>query len=373
MGVYSYFYSLQYIYRQKFINWLNKGIYNEVDLKTVSNPHNILVICTGLLGDSVMSSPVFPQLRKIYPNSKIIFLGKKTNCELFYSCPFIDEFKITPVIPFTLFHRAEEKKLLEWLKSKKIDLAIVLLGAQFGKILKDAKIPIRVCTSIKGANLPNLYTHLYQSRTPKTWGPNEQLNSLRCLGHNVPFHTPKLWINEITINQVKKNLLSNGIQFKEKFVILHPFGSTKRQWWDLDNVSALVEDIYTKFKMKTLLIGGLETKGLISSNDYLLDFTGTLSINELISVIHLSEILITTDSGPFHIAGALNKNIIGLFRSVRPEFKNLYTKSKIILGHDSSCLNKCKWDKCYNTKCQQMKNIDPKQVTANTYSLLNLS
>ena len=370
MNLYSSVYSFQYILRQKIINRYYRNSPKEFDQNLLKNPKIILVICTGLLGDSVMSSPVFFHLRQIYPKAKIIFLGKKNNCELFFDCPYIDEYKITPIIPFTLIYKLKERILLEWVKSKNIDIAVVLLGAQFGKILKDAKIPIRVCTNIKGAYLPNLYTHLYESATPKDWGPNEQLNSLRCLGHIVPFSLPKLWTNDLTNKLIKSVLVKNNIQEEEKFIILHPFGSSKRQWWDTNNIKILSKELYNKFKIKTILIGGIETMNLIAPDKYLLDLTGKVSIGELISLIYLAEILITTDSGPFHIAGALNKNIIGLFRSSRPEFAKLYPKTKIILGYNEFCLKKCNWDTCINEKCYQMHEITPCQVISSISSFL---
>jgi ADP-heptose:LPS heptosyltransferase len=370
MKIYSSIYRFQYVWRQKFINWIYKNSSHEINLSLIAKPENILIICTGLLGDSVMSSPVLPKLREIYPNSKIIFLGKKNNCELFYDCPYIDEFKITTVIPFTILHKSKENMLLKWIRSKKIDLAIVLVGAQFGKILKNANIPIRVCTDLKGANLPNLYTHLYESSTPKTWGPNEQLNALRCLGHQVPFTLPKIWVNEIISFNVKDILFSRGLQINEAFVVIHPFGSTKRQWWDLNNIKILATEIYTKFKMKTILIGGKETENLVPTNKYIIDLSGMLSIGELISIINLAKVIVTTDSGPFHIAGALNKFIVGLFRSSRPEFKELYPKSNIILGYNVECLNKCKWDKCINEKCNQLQEIKPSHVVLSINTLL---
>ena len=64
--------------------------------------------------------------------------------------------------------------------------------------------------------------------------------------------------------------------------------------------------------------------------------------------------VVTTDSGPFHIAGALGRPLVGLFRARRPEHAGRYARSRVLLGRDERCAKECEWDRCRAEPCRQM-------------------
>ena len=111
--------------------------------------------------------------------------------------------------------------------------------------------------------------------------------------------------------------------------------------------------------MRTVLIGGPETVPAAArvSNGGIIDTTGKLTIRELIAVISRAEMVVTTDSGPFHIAGALRRPTVGLFRARRPEHRNAYQSAQVVLGEDESCNSTCEWDRCASNPCRQMRSI----------------
>ncbi|MBK5272436.1 MAG: hypothetical protein JJE22_15635, partial [Bacteroidia bacterium] len=148
------------------------------------------------------------------------------------------------------------------------------------------------------------------------------------------------------------------------------FGSSKRQWWNLDLVSFLVQELYMRYNLQTVLIGGKETVGIVPFIENMIDTTGKLTLPELKALITNSSIIITTDSGPFHISGALRKKIVGLFRAKRPELANIYPDTRVIFGKDELCQVKCKWDQCRINKCVQLHNISVEQVLQEVEKLI---
>jgi ADP-heptose:LPS heptosyltransferase len=125
----------------------------------------------------------------------------------------------------------------------------------------------------------------------------------------------------------------------------------------------LSQTLYHDHGFATVLIGGAECRGQVSvSSTHLIDTTGVLSLRELLGVIDGSRLVISTDSGPFHIAGALQRPLIGLFRSSRPEHAERYAQSTVVYGRDESCRTACKWDYCQSSTCLQLQNIPTSRI-----------
>jgi heptosyltransferase I len=325
----------------------------------------------GLIGDSVMSIPVIIQARNLWPRARITLLGQSHNCELLSACPMLDELYRTPHIPFALRHREELRFLRNWLLSQRFDMAIILLGNQFALLLAETGIPIRV--GIKGDYLEACLTHAYDAATPRTWGPTHRLNALRVLGYDVPDILPKLWILDSARKTSKEKLHALNIKMDHPYIVIHPFGRQEHQWWPIERVHDLANAVEYNYKMKSVLIGNPKTKLNSSTNTIVsaIDATGAFSLQELLSVIEKAKLVVSTDSGPFHIAGALGRPLIGLFRSIRPEHAQRYPSAKVVFGENKSCNERCRWDYCKSIPCRQLKALTAIQIVEQLPNMLN--
>ena len=291
----------------------------------------------------------------MWPGARITVLGKRHNRELLAGCPFVDEFYEFNADPFSLRRSPEVKELQAWLNGAGFDAAIILLGDQFAHLLARAGIPVRV--GVKGAPLERCLTHTYEIGSPREWGTRERLNSLRIFGKEIGKSEPELWVDAEAAVSAGGKLGELGLADGERYAVLHPFGSTERQWWNLGEAGALAEFLSNKRGLSTVLVGGPETVSAAARIGGVIDTTGKLTIRELVAVIANAETVITTDSGPFHIAGALRRPTIGLFRARRPEHRNAYSSARVVLGRDDSCDATCRWDMCASNPCRQMRNI----------------
>lgn len=323
-------------------------------------PREILFVLAGLIGDSVMSLPAIIEARRMWPNARITVLGKKPNRELIAACPFFDEFYECNADPFSLRKSGEIKKLEKWLSEQDFEAAFILLGDQYAHLLARAGIPVRV--GVKGSPLENCLTHAYDIGSPRTWGANERLNALRCLGYSFGETPSKLWASDGARQTSREKLAGLGFVEGKEYAVMHPFGSSRRQWWKLEYAGTLAANLMEQHDLQTVLIGG-ESVSRIAKNTAVIDTTGQLTLPELLAVIDGSRIVITTDSGPFHIAGALGKPIVGMFRSTRPEHARQYETAKVVCGENDRCMRVCRWDSCENEPCRQMENISVDEVT----------
>lgn len=360
----SFIYSFQLVLRQRSLRLYHRILagFSGVAVDSEKPIERILFIVAGLIGDSVMCLPTIMEARRIWPEARITILGKRHNRELISACSFFNEFYECNVDPFSLRRTVEIKRLQEWLIEQKFDAAVILLGSQYAHLLAKAKIPIRV--GIKGSIMEPCLTKTYDIGSPRTWGVIEKLSSIRQLGVSVDPVLPKLTVDGVARHSLNEILLGLGIGVSDRYVVLHPFGSTRRQWLGLEKILPLAEKIYDQYNVKCLLIGGKETEIDLNIKFPLIDSRGKLSLPELLAAIDESEIVITTDSGPFHIAGGLGKKIVGLFRSRRPEHVNAYPNTKVIYGSDRRCDADCEWDRCSVEPCRQMTEISVSDIIA---------
>ncbi|WP_352431621.1 glycosyltransferase family 9 protein [Pyrinomonas sp.] len=359
----SALYAAQYRARQWIVGkWCSLCRFQKTEPSLQEMPKKVLLVLTGLLGDSVMCTPVIVEARRLWPEARITLLGRRRNVELLAACPYLDDILEAEAIPFTLRQRRELAVLADELRRREFDLAIILLGDQFAHLFAKIGIPIRV--GVKEHPLAPCLTHCYSIGSPRSWGPKERLGALRCLGHEVKAVSPTLWVADEARRSAVEKIHALGLYEGDRYVVMHPFGSEKRQWWPLDRAALLARTLFHERGVRTLLIGGPEVRSAVRQDlpPYLLDSTGRLSVKELLAVIERAELVVTTDSGPFHIAGALHKPIIGLFRARRPEHAAAYPMARVVFGRDAECEAECDWDRCKEIPCRQMLSITVQEV-----------
>jgi ADP-heptose:LPS heptosyltransferase len=325
----------------------------------VSVPVSLVLVLTGLIGDTVMCTPVISESRRAWPEAKITVVGMSHNCELLEGCHEIDELYEVAAEPFTLRRRAAVRSFRDWLARQRFDTAIILLGDEFALELANARIPVRI--GVRGHPLSHSLTHVYDNGLPASWGPEEKLNSLHALGCNVRNIPPTLWISDSARQDASAALKDVGIGLADEYAVLHPFGRIASKWWPAHYCNLLAPILRHGFGWKLLLVGGANSGFPERLAPNLLDARGKIGLRLLPAVFERAALVISTDSGPFHIAGALGRPLVGLFRSARPEQSVRYRHARIVLGKDKAC-RRCTGNRCRKLPCRQMAAITITEV-----------
>ncbi|BFT31854.1 glycosyltransferase family 9 protein [Alteromonas sp. D210916BOD_24] len=115
-------------------------------------------------------------------------------------------------------------------------------------------------------------------------------------------------------------------------IVINIAASKKERTWPAKHYVQLIQRLIDQVDCYLILVGGssaldrLQEKEILSHvhAKTLLNLIGKTSISELVALLRVSEVLISPDSGPIHMATALNIPVVGLFAVARPELSGPY-------------------------------------------------
>ena len=105
------------------------------------------------------------------------------------------------------------------------------------------------------------------------------------------------------------------------------------------------------------ILGGEEDRALgeviaRADGSRCLDLTGRLSLPEMVEWIRLSELMVTNDTGPMHVAAALGKPVVALFGPTEPRRTGPYRQLDHVLQLDLPCVP------CLKPRCAYAKPLE---------------
>lgn len=172
------------------------------------------------------------------------------------------------------------------------------------------------------------------------------LNSTNTVTSTFP--APVMEFAEKTV----KLLLESGITASDRVVGIIPGARWKSKCWPpafFAEIIAAVNRFHPELKF---IILGSESDSMASNEimksvpeAQIISMTGKTSIGELIETIRRCEFIISNDSGPVHIAAAMNKTVFGFFGSTDPCKTGPYGSNHYIFQADLPCI------KCLKRKC----------------------
>ncbi|MEK6647326.1 MAG: glycosyltransferase family 9 protein [Candidatus Firestonebacteria bacterium] len=270
---------------------------------------NILVIRIDRIGDMLLATPVFRTIKKVYPDSKLIVFASSYNKNVIEGNPYVDK---------VLVHSGILSSL-NTLEVEKFDLAIDLFC---GFNLKSALLCCLSNAEIKLGYKSKFSKHFFDFEVePVKESQYEAISNLKLLGpFGIKTNDIKLDVYPVESNK-KKNL-------NQKIIGINIGTRRKVHRWSYENFAALADKIIEKFNAQVIITWGpgeldLAKKTLASmkNGDGLLVAShchkavlapGT-DARQLASLLNSFDLFICGDTGPFHIAVAMDIPVIAIF------------------------------------------------------------
>lgn len=330
------------------------------------SPSRILLIKPSSLGDIVHTLPVLNLLRRRWPEAKIAWLIRDTFAGLIEGHPQLDE-----VITFNRarfaqwwFNPRAAFELFGFLRSlgrRNFDLVIDLQGLhRSGWLARLTHAPARVGFENARELAPLFYTHHVPVKSMDQHAVDRYLSVAEALGcgrEPVEFKFP---IKPADRTHVESLLTGVG-----KYAVFLPGTNWPTKRWPTQHFAALVEPLKAQRGLTTVIAGGPDV--LPIANEILASFpsgglinvVGKTNLQQLVALLDGASLVIANDTGPMHIAAAMNKPLVTMFGPTNPVRTGPYGRADSVVRVDIPC------SPCYSRRCSHvscMKWLSPEAV-----------
>jgi heptosyltransferase II len=337
-------------------------------------PRNILIRGTNWVGDAVISIPAMREIRRLFPDAHISLLVRPWVRDVYSAVEFADEILIYDK---SGSHRgpAGFRKLVVDLRRRRFDMAILMQNAfKAALIALCAGIPRRVGYARDGRSFLLTDAVAIDPAVRRMHQVNYYLGILSALGFPTPLagndreHLPSIaiGINDSDRITAREMLRSGGIAEGEIVIGLNPgafYGEAKR--WFADRYAAVADALADRYHARIVIFGSPADRAIaeevaakIRRTPLLL--AGQTTLGQFMGLIKECSLLITNDSGPMHLAAALDVPQVAIFGSTSEVATGPLSPRAVVVKHAVHC-NPCFLKKC-PTDFQCMKGISVQQV-----------
>jgi len=332
---------------------------------------NILIVKLSAIGDVIHTLPSLAALRKLYPEAHITWVVEEAAAGLVNNHPLLDAVLISrrkswiKYLGKGEFSRPlrEMRAFLRELRKRPYDLVI-----DFHGLLKSALIVLLSGGKRKLGydSMQELSGLFYNEKIPEDMNKHavdRYLDFPRHLGAKIAKAQFILPSDNAAQARIQSLLEKYHLENK-KFIAVNPVAYWETKLWNDEKFAGLADLIKTKLNMEVVFTGSEKRsieKITTRMQEKAVNLAGETTLPELAYLYQKALLLVTTDSGPMHLAAAVGTPVVALFGPTDPQRTGPYGDGHIIIRADLPC-SPCLLKKCPTRKC--MQDILPEQVMA---------
>lgn len=333
----------------------------------------IIIRMPNWLGDAVMATPIIADLRRQWPDALITVMGSPAICSLLGGNPHLDElFSFSR--PNEFRRRENNRDLIFRLRQGNYDLGILLPNSFSsawwfwrGNVKKRIGFSSDMRRFLLTTALP----------FPKERGKEHLVTTYKRLlvplGILLSETPPQLFVTEEEHLAAIHILKQYNVNDQKKIIGINPgaaYGPAK--CWLPERFREVSEKLLQDPDVFLLFFGDAMAAPLVQSiceklPSRAINLANKTSLRELMALTQLCDVFLTNDSGPMHIAAALNTPLVALFGSTNDTATGPYKHGTVIHKH-------VECSPCYLRVCpidfRCMKRIETEEVYTEVIKLL---
>ena len=258
----------------------------------------ILLIKPSALGDIVQALPVLTGLKRQWPEAEIDWIVNDSLKEILDGHPCLRRVILYPRKRWNGLHRLPEiKRWGQKLRDEKYDITIDLQGLlRSGLMTWAARSPRRIGLQSAREGSRAFYNEIVADNALSA--AERYLTCLEHLGIAPQPHDFQLAAR-----------VPRPVGLEAPYIVLHPYSQWRTKLWPW----RYYQDLIDAMPEHRFAVVGLGPWFPLQAPGRLLDMRGKLSISELVAVLDGAQSVLSTDSGPAHIAAALGRPTLVLF------------------------------------------------------------
>lgn len=340
-------------------------------MKKSKAPKSILIIKLSAIGDVVHALPFLEVLRENFSNARIDWLVEEQAFHLIEGHSGLDRVIVSRrnswksrLLQFKSFMPLvrEISEFLKELRSYEYDLVIDLQGLLKSGVLvglSKGKRKIGMAGAREGG-------WAFLNERPVTVDYDEHAidRYLRVAGYlecdisswkgDIPVSdSEKKWVDDL--------LNANRIQ-KGPLVAINPMARWKTKLWEPERFAVLANRITDELSCKVIFTGSDSDRNVIEDISKKMkrrpiNLAGRTSLKQLAYLFTRCAALVTTDTGPMHMASAMGCRVVALFGPTAPWRTGPYGLSHKVIRADLDC-SPCFKKKCHDMICMKEITVD---------------
>lgn len=307
-------------------------------------PEKILIVQPNWVGDAVMATPTLRAFRELYPNAHISYLMRRYVKDLYGGMPWADQF----ITYRTGKTKAKAGKglfdLAARLRAGKFDLAILLPNSfktallckmaniprifgyerdGRGFLLTDRLLPIKE----KGKFIPSPIIHAYMGLARYLGSQNRDLGMQLFATESDRREAQTVF----TRSSLDADLCRPGAAGGPPLILLNPgaqYGSAKL--WKAEYFAELGDQLIDRLGATVLLSAAPRERAIVENIQRLMKHaavdlsTKGMTLGSLKEIVRRCDLMVTNDTGPRHIAAAMDVPVVTIFGPTHPEWTEIY-------------------------------------------------
>lgn len=327
--------------------------------ETLPDINKILILRVDGIGDLLNSTPAIALLRENYPSAEITVLARPLNAPVLLGNPDVDRVLV--------FDRAEQHRRLtarlqfyHALRREKFQLVVAMqtaMWAHFVAFLSGARYRLGRYQKRFKSTLTHAWHGRYRKGEIHEVDRNLALVRLICRGEGTRKLVFHLHPDEIA--NAKARLASWGVKFvggtcnpetDAMLIGIHPGGSSFDKRWPEKQYAELADRLARHYSATLLLLHGPEEAELARNIQQAMQHSAIAyaptTIRELAALLTCCQLVVCNDSGPMHLAAALDVPTVAIFGPTDHVVWHPLSENASIVRQDMPCwpcsAHKCK-------------------------------
>ena len=323
---------------------------------------NILIVKLSAIGDVIHTLPSLTALRKLYPDAHITWVVEEAAADLVKNHPDLDAVIISRRKNWSRdFQKGhfrgsweEIKSFMKLMRQRRYDLVIDFHGLFKSSIIVFLSRGKRKLGYNSLQELSGLFLNEKIPEDMNKHAVERYLDFPRYLGAKID--KAQFVLPSHKAAEGKTRILMDEYHLEDKkFIAINPIAYWETKLWSNEKFAHLADLIHDKLQIKVVFTGSAKEPiekitSLMTAKS--INLGGATTLLDLASLYRKARIVITTDSGPMHLAAAVETPVIAIFGPTDPARTGPYGAGHAIIRTELPC-SPCFLKKCSTKKCME--------------------
>ena len=344
---------------------------NRKIIQKMPDPKKILIVKLSAIGDVVHSLPFLEVLRGGFPGASIDWIVEEDASQIIMGHPALDRVLVSrrkswqkKLVkgPERLSAISEIRELVRRLRSRKYDIVIDLQG-----LFKSGML-VGMCKAEKKIGMEGGREggHLFLNERPvpvdyEQHAVERYLQIAAYLGCN-----STRWEGEIPVYEANRRdvdyLFDESISGRRPVIAMNPIAKWDTKLWQEARFAKLADRLIRELNCDIIFTGSSPDIPVIKKiskrmQERSLNLAGKTGLKELACLYAKCRVVITTDTGPMHIAAAMGCPVVALFGPTSPKRTGPYGQGHRVIKAEIEC-SPCFMKRCDHMSCMKEITVD---------------